>query len=72
MITKTESLMRCPWSIHDRANPRGSGYCVEQGVTIERWTEWRLWGMLLWRKREFVRELAPHEWISCAALGSEL
>lgn len=71
MIAKTQFLMRCGWITYDREHPRGSGYCRAQGVAIERWTEWRLLGLLLWRRREVVRELMPHEWISSATLGSE-
>jgi hypothetical protein len=63
--------MRCEWRRYSRACPPGSGYCEEQGVNIERWTEWHLWGLLLWRRREVVRELMPHEWISSATLGGE-
>lgn len=70
MITKTERTMQCPWTRYSRENYRGSGYCEDQGVNIERWTEWRLWGLLLWRSREVVRELMPHEWISSATIGS--
>ena len=71
MIVKTQRTMRCEWTRYSRANPRGSGYCEAQGVSIEHWTEWRLLGLLLWRRREPVRELMPHEWISGATLGSE-
>jgi hypothetical protein len=70
-VTKTQRLMRCEWRRYSRACPPGSGYCEDQGVNIEQWTEWRLWGRLLWRRREVVRELMPHEWISSATLGSE-
>ncbi len=70
MIAKTQRLMRCPWTSYSRENPIGSGYCEDQGVRIELWTEWRLWGLLLWRRHEVVRELMPHEWISAATLGS--
>jgi hypothetical protein len=63
--------MRCEWRRYSRACPPGSGYCEDQGVNIEQWTEWRLRGLLLWRRREVVRELMPHEWISSATLGSE-
>lgn len=71
MLNKTSRDMRCRWASYSRENPIGSGYCEDQGVRIERWTEWRLWGLLLWRRREVVRELMPHEWISNATLGSE-
>lgn len=70
-MTKTQRLMRCEWRRYSRACPPGSGYCEDQGVNIEQWTEWRLCGLLLWRRREVVRELMPHEWISSATLGSE-
>ena len=70
-MNKTQRLMRCPWTRYSRENPPGSGYCEDQGVRIEQWTEWRLRGLLLWRTREVVRELMPHEWISSATLGSE-
>ena len=70
-MTKTQRLMRCEWRRYSRACPPGSGYCEDQGVNIEQWTEWRLRGLLLWRRREVVRELMPHEWISGATLGSE-
>jgi hypothetical protein len=63
--------MRCEWRRYSRACPPGSGYCEDQGVNIEQWTEWRFLGLLLWRRREVVRELMPHEWISGATLGSE-
>ncbi len=70
MITKTQRTMQVSWARYSRENPRGSGYCEDQGVDIELWTEWRLWGLLLWRTKEVVRELMPHEWISSATLGS--
>ena len=70
-MKRTQRLMRCPWTQYSRENPPGSGYCEAQGVNIERWTEWRLWGVLVWRRREVVRELMPHEWISAETLGSE-
>jgi len=70
-VTKTQRLMRCEWRRYSRACPPGSGYCEDQGVNIEQWTEWRAWGLLLWRRREVGRELMPHEWISSATLGSE-
>ena len=69
-MNKTQRLMRCPWTRYSRDNPPGSGYCEDQGVNIERCTEWRVFGLLLWRRREVVRELMPHEWISGATLGS--
>ena len=71
MIARSQRLMRCRWTRYSRNAPAGSGYCEDQGTNIERWTEWRLWGFLLWRHREVVRELMPHEWISEATLGSE-
>lgn len=71
MIARTQRLMRCQWARYSRDCPPGSGYCEDQGTNIEQWTEWRLWGFLLWRRREVVRELMPHEWISSATLGSE-
>jgi hypothetical protein len=70
MIAKSQCLMRCSWTTYSRENPRGSGYCEDQGVDIERWTEWRLLGVLIWRRREVVRALMPHEWISGVTLGS--
>jgi hypothetical protein len=70
MITKTERMMQCSWARYSRENPSGSGYCDDQGVNLERWAEWRLWGLLLWRRREVVQELMPHEWISSATIGS--
>lgn len=69
-MNKTQRLMRCPWTRYSWNNPAGSGYCEEQGVNIELWTEWCVFGLLLWRRREVVRELMPHEWISGATLGS--
>jgi hypothetical protein len=70
VFKKSQRLMRISWTTYSRENPRGSGYCEDQGVNIERWTEWRFYGILIWRDRKFVRELMPHEWISGGALGS--
>lgn len=72
VIAKTQRTMRCHWTFHRRETPIGSGYCEDQGVRIELWTDWRLFGLLIWRRREFVRDLMPYEWISRATLGSEL
>lgn len=70
MIAKTQRLLRCTWTRYSRNCPPGSGYCEEQGVNIERWTEWRVGRLLLWRRREVVRNLMPREWISSATLPS--
>jgi hypothetical protein len=70
-LSKTQRLVRCAWTRYSRENPRGSGYCEDQGVRIEQLTQWTAFGVPLWRRREVVRELMPHEWISSATLGSE-
>ena len=71
MIRRTSRLVRQSWTRYSKDCPRGSGYCEEQGENIEQWTEWRFFGLLLWRRRVVVRELMPHEWISYATLGRE-
>ena len=70
MITRSQRLLRVAWTTYSREFPHGSGYCKDQGANIELWTEWRLLGVLIWRRREFVRAMMPHEWISGATLGS--
>ena len=70
MINRTTRRMQVGWVRYSRENPRGSGYCEDQGARLELWTEWRLGRLLLWRRREVERELMPHEWISSATLGS--
>lgn len=70
MIKRTTRRMHVHWTRYSRENPRGSGYCEDQGVDIELWTEWRLGRLLLWRRRQVIGELMPHQWISAATLGS--
>jgi hypothetical protein len=68
---RTVRMVQVTYTRHGRNSLPGSGYCEDQSVRLEQWTEWRLYGVLLWRTRRVVRELMPHEWISSATLGSE-
>lgn len=58
------------WTKHSRENPRGSGFCDDQGVTITLRRRVWIFGIRVWDQVLDSEEMPSWAWINSAVLGS--
>ncbi len=65
LLTESTERRQCNWVVHSE-----DGYCDDWGAYLVDVTTWFFLGLPVWSRRVKVRDLAEHEVIRAATLGS--
>lgn len=70
MIKTRKVVKRKVWTTYDWDCPQGSGYCKEHYDRQYLVKEWRLWGILIWRRVLDSEDVPVYASVGIAVLGS--